>query len=268
MNYSFAIKQTDFTANVIKDVNCSLHIHRQFEIVLVIENSLTMQINLDTHNIPCGTAVLVDPYEPHSFMTLESNRCLIIEFSPDFYPPFADWLNTHSVIRRDIIIPQKTFEYIMTVLPNTVCTDDGFKAYSLLAPLCRAIIENGEWKKEKKRFDDSFLNALDIISNEYSQPLTRDYVSQKLGICPQTLSRIFKKNSKIDFVNYVQYIRVFHSIVLIENGESITDAAYLSGFESVRTFNRVFKSIIGMTPSEYISSENNTPIDFYATANY
>ena len=267
MEYKFALKQSKYTANVATNVNCSLHLHRQLEIVLVTENQLTMQVNLETYDIKKGTAIIVRPYEPHSFITKEPNKCLIIEFSPDFYKPFYDWLNEHTSVGRKISIPEQTFNYLLTVLPKRSTAQTDIQAYGLLAPLCRAIIENGEWKNESSRLDDVFLSALNIISREYSGALSREYVAKRLGVCPQTLSRIFKKNSKIDFVNYVQYIRIFHTIRLFEENESITDAAYQSGFDSIRTFNRVFKKIIGMAPSEYIKSGMNTSMEFYASVN-
>jgi len=36
-----------------------------------------------------------------------------------------------------------------------------------------------------------------------------------------------------------------------KNEESISATAYLSGFQSKSSFNKAFKSLIGMTPSEY-----------------
>ena len=38
---------------------------------------------------------------------------------------------------------------------------------------------------------------------------------------------------------------------LLDMDISITEAAYMSGFNSIQTFNRVFKKIKGCTPTEY-----------------
>ena len=40
-------------------------------------------------------------------------------------------------------------------------------------------------------------------------------------------------------------------ILLLESGNSVTDVAMKVGFSSLTTFNRVFKSINGYTPSDY-----------------
>lgn len=258
MDYTFSLKLSHFMANIQKDVNCKLHIHRQFEIVLVLKNTLTMQIGIESYDISEGSAVFIESYQPHSFLSKESNECLIIEFSPNFYEPFRDYMNTHTLKQCKIKIPKEAVEYIRTVIPEKGAKKSDIDAYAMLAPLCHAIKTAGELCESKNRFDDIFLRALDIISNEYSQPISREYVAKKLHIQPQTLSRIFKKCSNLSFVNYVQYIRIYNSLYLLKNNESITNAAYQSGFDSIRTFNRVFKSIVGMTPSEYISSGNDS----------
>ena len=262
MNYVFFLNRAPFGANIREDVNCMLHIHRQFEIVLVLKNSLRMQIGLESYDIPEGHAVLIEAYQPHSFLSKEQNQCLIIEFSPDFYKPFRDHMNTHALKQCKVKISPQTLEYIRTVLPKKSLKHSDIDAYAMLAPLCLAIKNEGEWCESKNSFDDMFLQALDIISNEYSQPISREYVAKKLHIQPQTLSRIFKKRSKLSFVNYVQYIRVYNSLYLLKSNNSVTEAAYQSGFDSIRTFNRVFKSIVGMTPSEYISTGRNNFFDY------
>ena len=38
---------------------------------------------------------------------------------------------------------------------------------------------------------------------------------------------------------------------LLHTNASITDIAHASGFQTVRTFNRVFSEQTGMTPTEY-----------------
>ena len=125
-------------------------------------------------------------------------------------------------------------------------------AYSFLAPLCRGIIEGCQWEDRKGNSDDLFINALKYISDNYEQPLSRASVARALGICPETLSRTFQRSGTISFISYVQYIRVYNSLRLLKEGNTVAYTAYSVGFESIRTFNRVFNNIIGMTPSDYV----------------
>ena len=44
-------------------------------------------------------------------------------------------------------------------------------------------------------------------------------------------------------------------IIYLIKGSSITDIAYVSGFSSVRTFNRAFLKHLDMTPRDYIKQK-------------
>ncbi|MBR4888778.1 MAG: AraC family transcriptional regulator, partial [Clostridia bacterium] len=50
---------------------------------------------------------------------------------------------------------------------------------------------------------------------------------------------------------YIAARRIAYSQQLIEQGRSISEACYQSGFENMSTFIRSFRNITGMTPSEY-----------------
>ena len=62
------------------------------------------------------------------------------------------------------------------------------------------------------------------------------------------------------FSMYLNHIRVNKAIDLIQNTDlSMTEIAMNCGFETIRNFNRVFKEIMGCTPSEYL--RNSDKID-------
>ena len=63
-----------------------------------------------------------------------------------------------------------------------------------------------------------------------------------LGISKYVLSRLFAKTFHCNFNKYVNGVRLNYAIAALENTkESITSICFEAGFESQRTFNRVFK---------------------------
>ena len=63
----------------------------------------------------------------------------------------------------------------------------------------------------------------------------------------------FKKMYKMSFKSYLQKIRIGYACrLLTEEQLNISQAAYESGFENLSNFNRQFKHIKGVTPSEYL----------------
>ena len=55
-------------------------------------------------------------------------------------------------------------------------------------------------------------------------------------------------------VELLKTMRVRHACALLEEGEcTVAEVAYMSGFSSPQYFNRVFKSVTGLTPKEWQS---------------
>ncbi|MBO5019498.1 MAG: AraC family transcriptional regulator, partial [Clostridia bacterium] len=64
--------------------------------------------------------------------------------------------------------------------------------------------------------------------------------------------RFFKNMIGISFNRYVINYRLSHACYLLNNTDSsIINCAIDSGFYSIRTFNRNFKTQYGITPEEY-----------------
>ena len=59
------------------------------------------------------------------------------------------------------------------------------------------------------------------------------------------------------FPAYLANIRVQNAInLLADNNYTITDCAFMSGFQSTTTFNKLFREVTGCTPREYRKMHN------------
>jgi len=77
-----------------------------------------------------------------------------------------------------------------------------------------------------------------------------DTVLRSRGLEPNTLRRWFKKNHGITFQAYQRMLRINSAFTKIQQGETVTAAAYDSGYESLSGFNDSFKSALGVAPSK------------------
>ena len=73
-----------------------------------------------------------------------------------------------------------------------------------------------------------------------------------MGVGKYVLSRVFSSTFHKNFNQYVNEQRLNYVIAMLEETEeSITDICLDAGFQSQRTFNRVFQETYRMTPREY-----------------
>ncbi|MGM9477982.1 chromate resistance protein ChrB domain-containing protein [Pedobacter sp. GSP4] len=83
--------------------------------------------------------------------------------------------------------------------------------------------------------------------------------SQELEINPAYLSREFSKYfDNMTFGDYMRKLRIEKACELIENtSHSLTEIGYLTGFSDQSHFNRIFKKVIGQSPSLYRKFQRN-----------
>jgi AraC-like DNA-binding protein len=93
---------------------------------------------------------------------------------------------------------------------------------------------------------------VDRITHDAAQPLSAADAATELGMTDSRFSRFFRRatgNSFTDFVNLVRVNRACH--LLMQTDRRVTDICYEVGFHNVANFNRRFRDIKGMTPSEF-----------------
>ena len=97
------------------------------------------------------------------------------------------------------------------------------------------------------------IKVTDYIKNNLTDDsLTQSEMAKKAGISKDYFSRIFKEITGLNYNKWLNLIRVEKAAELMSNEKmSLTEIAMLSGFQSISSFNRVFKEQKNMSPSEY-----------------
>ena len=113
------------------------------------------------------------------------------------------------------------------------------------------LLEKLKWLMTK---DKVFLNP----------DLNLELLSDYLGISEKQCSYILNKGMNMNFNQYVNNFRINAFKEKIQEGQNntftLTSIAYECGFNSKSTFNRVFKSICGLTPSEFVKKTQGTNV--------
>jgi len=73
-------------------------------------------------------------------------------------------------------------------------------------------------------------------------------------LTPQSFCRYFKKHTSKTYIRFLNEVKINEACkrFMEMNFDSIGNVAYQSGFNSVVSFNRVFKSITAKTPKAFI----------------
>jgi AraC-like DNA-binding protein/ligand-binding sensor protein len=94
--------------------------------------------------------------------------------------------------------------------------------------------------------------AKEYIQEHQTEHLRLSHVAKAVNTSTFYFCKIFKKVTRINFTHYLSRVRVEKSKNLLLNPNlRVSEIAYEVGFQSLTHFNRVFKKILGQSPTEY-----------------
>lgn len=90
-----------------------------------------------------------------------------------------------------------------------------------------------------------------------AKPLTLQQICKHFGVSQPYVSKFFRKYEGTSFGNYLTKIRIQKAKELLRYNKDILikDVAYMVGYSDQFYFSRIFRSMEGVSPSEYIQSE-------------
>jgi AraC-like DNA-binding protein len=95
------------------------------------------------------------------------------------------------------------------------------------------------------------VRARAYIDEFYAQRLSLSTVAEALHVSANYLSRLFRREMGMTLTTYVQRVRLEHAMMLLaEGGRSISEIAYLVGYQNYRDFYRNFVKYENASPRE------------------
>ncbi len=160
-----------------------------------------------------------------------------------------DSLHSYQDLRD--ILQEMTAEYILHAHQTHAAMD------SMMLRLLDCLIENYQLKQGQIDADENdsdvrMRQMMQYIINHINDDINLSDLANEMYVSTSTLSRIFKKNTGIYFADYVMRLRVRTALGLLRNSrQNLTQIAMNCGFSTSAAFNRSFKKVTGMMPSEY-----------------
>ena len=107
---------------------------------------------------------------------------------------------------------------------------------------------------KQHEYIEKFMMVCNYITDHCTENINVDDLADLAGFSKFHFARLFKQFAGMSCYEYLTQKRVAHAEqLLIQPDLSITEVAMLSGFNSLSTFNRIFKTQKNCTPSEYKS---------------
>ena len=98
-------------------------------------------------------------------------------------------------------------------------------------------------------------SVLAYLKNHREERLRLEDVARAFFVTPAYLSRSFKACTGLSFVTYLNHLKVERAKELLLREGSVTQVSLELGYESLTHFERVFRQIAGLSPTEWRKSQ-------------
>ena len=249
------------------------HWHREIEIVLVIEGGVKFGINKEEIELPKGEFYIINTGDVHYFLTSPNSERIIIQLDLAIF----DDLQCVKENQLDLIrlfnnaqkashkwnqrLKQKIVQGLQAIHDEFIRKDLGFeiairaKLYEIVLLLYREVpwtYASGDYSSKGKKSVMYLKEIYNYLEENYQNNISLKDVADYIGFTSSYFSKFFKKHHGITFLKYLtQYRLTKVQWRLLNQDASITEIAHASGFANLKTFNRIFKSELGLTPTEF-----------------
>lgn len=254
------------------------HWHTSTEIIMPEKNGYQVICNGKTYELSVGDIIIIAPGVVHTIPAKKGVRYIfLVNFSNSFTSKSFD--SILSLIQPAIIISPEFYPSIYQRCHDLItgCVDEyfgaePFKEIAIYHNLLKLFLLVGRSytsqsdlfpgpPAKQQEYIQKFMTLCEYINNNCTEELSVDGAAAMAGFSKFHFSRLFKKFTGNTFYSYVNERRIAHAALLLLNSEiSITDVAINSGFNSISSFNRIFKISKGCTPTEFrkmYNSENH-----------
>ncbi len=248
-----------------------MHWHTAMEIIMPIENTYAVGMNKMAYSLKVGDILIIPPGELHALYAPSTGSRIVMLFDATLLGNVKGFSGILPLLMQPRIISKDTAPDIYDAQKNLLFQirdeytgNNPLREAAIYALIIQMFVNIGRnhmdaetlfplvRQGKQKEYIEKFNMIFDYIDKNYTEDLSLDAVSGVAGFSKFHFSRLFKQFTDMSFYDYLNQRRVRAAeTLLLDPDIPITEIAMRSGFSSISTFNRVFKSVKECTPSEF-----------------
>jgi len=154
---------------------------------------------------------------------------------------------THVGVHQDIISMYRNFDSIWAA------REPGYelKARGLYMMILQRFLELVYFDEKTKKYNIRVRKAIDYIIEHYSENLSVQDVSKKVGLSASYFGSLFKEETGTSFHHFLNKIRLNRAEDMLRSSEyNVNEVAWACGFSDPFYFSKVYKENSGISPSK------------------
>lgn len=234
------------------------HFHEYYVLGFIEDGNRYLSCKNKEYTIGKGDLILINPMENHTCAQIDGRaldyRCLnvtpevmrkiVYEITgSNFLPEFTTTVACQS---EHVLLLKELHQMLMEEQKN-------YQKEEAFCFLIEQLLDSYTEKQPLIPFEVSsqIQLACDYMDKNFADPISLTDLSRISNLNKYTLLRNFTRQRGVTPYQYLEAIRVGYAKKLLEQGVSVIETAWQSGFTDQSHFTKFFKNIIGLTPKQY-----------------
>lgn len=235
-----------------KSPECKPHFHNSFELLFITEGAVQVLIDGEMRILRPGDACFVNAFQIHTYQSLSKATAYVLVGAKGFFDDFFAACKDRSPITFFRYDRFDLLREMYRIYSGTSEKEIRSKIFSatvrlLLSDLFLSVPFTA---KEQTQQNLAICKLLQYVEEHLNADLSLHRVAEHLNYSGAYLSRLVKKYMNEGWCNYVSSQRAerARSMILEHPDQKIAEVASACGFDSVKTFYRVYKKHFGEPP--------------------
>lgn len=244
------------------------HWHLSAEFVLVQRNECCYEVNGTRYTLNDGDILLVWPAEVHAVVQTPPNASMILQFSSEIMTHLKD-IDLISNRLKSLHLIRRSDGELYDILSGGI--RDCYKLYhskdlfietqikmhivEMLYHIAVGAVTKPDTENSMSGGGDAYYKvqqACSYIIENCTKDLSQKEVADHVNFSTYYFSRIFREYTSESFSEFLTRHRLDHAVRLLTSDNiSITEVAFMSGFQSISNFNKTFLKHMHCSPKEY-----------------
>ena len=253
------------------------HYHPEYELVLVTKSTGRRMVGDHIGYFEEGDLVFMGPRLPHVWVNDPQYNeqsglitdAIVIHFEESFLgksfmniPEMGVLTKFLALSNRGMAITGNTREQINALMIKMLPLQ-GLDRLALLFEIFDMLAGKSEYEllaseeyiqhiQADVSCSDRFSKVTEYIMLNFDRDITLPEIASVANMAITSFCNFFKEHYRVTFVEYLHKVRIGHACKLLrEKKQNVVEVANECGFNNLANFNRQFKKLKNMSPSEY-----------------
>lgn len=244
---------------------CLPHYHSALELAYLYSGEMEVLVDGAYHMAQEGDLVVISPYAVHRFTTRTASLNYVLSIPQDYIHTFK--AQTQQTRFSSALLPvgqttQEIAHCIKLLLTRTTGSaefwsqhvKDSYVVRGQIYTILGLLLENMPLTPVDMRGENTLVrDVLLYLDSHYREALSQQQIAANFGYSCSHLSHLFNTTVGCSLPQHLGMLRArAAAVLLLEQDITLTEVAAEVGFESMRSFYRIFKTNFGVSPTRFL----------------